>query len=216
MGEAKKRKQLLGQGYWNPQTIGVYISKSHQTNKHMIWIGVRQGNDLQVYPITAHYKISATWHGKTQVQEALKVFQTQNLRMDLNDLATRRSFLLFVNEHFNYPNDDQVLLYNRRANAITCVEGEETLEWYVEALSIEEDEDPLEDKNFFGDPEGFCTFIVKASEEKIFTVDNNICLFSSYVTAAHIADRLNEDPAPLLKAEYLQIWRKSQLMQGKI
>ena len=39
MGEAKRRKQLLGQGYWNPQTIGVYISKSHQTNKHMIWIG---------------------------------------------------------------------------------------------------------------------------------------------------------------------------------
>ena len=75
MGEAKRRKQLLGQGYWNPQTIGVYISKSHQTNKHMIWIGVRQGNDLQVYPITAHYKISAAWYGKTQVQEALKVFQ---------------------------------------------------------------------------------------------------------------------------------------------
>ena len=214
MGEAKRRKQLLGQRYGNPQTIGVYISKSQQTNKHMIWIGVRRGNDLKVYSITAHYKIEAAWYGLTQVEEALKVFQRQNLRIDLNDSETRRSFLLFVNEHFNYHDDSQVLLYNREANAITCLEGEERQEWYVEALSVEEE--PLEDKNFFGDPDNFCTFIVKASEKKVFTLDNNVYLFSSYVTAAHIADRLNESPAPLFKAEYWQIWQKSQLMPGKI
>lgn len=214
MGEAKRRQQLLGQSYRNPQKIGIYINKSYQTNKHMVWMGVRQSTALNAYPLTAHYKIEDAWYGKTQVEQALKVFQRQNLRIDMNDPEKRQSFLLFLNEHFDYPDDSQAVLYNRKANAITRLERQEPQEWYVQSLSQEED--PLEDKNYFGNPEDFCTFIVKASEEKIYTLKNDVCLFSSYVTAAHIADRLNQTPSPILETEYLQIWRKSQLLQGKI
>jgi hypothetical protein len=214
MGEAKRRKQLLGQSYSSPQKIGVYINKSYLTNKHMIWIGVRQASDLKTYPLTAHYQIEDAWYGKAQVEQALKVFQRQNLRMDLNDSKIRQSFLLFLNEHFDYPDDSQVILYNRSSNALTCLEGQERSEWYVEPLSQEEN--PLDNKNHFGSPEDFCFFIVKKSQEEVYTQKNNVCLFSSYVTAAYIADRLNQNPSPIEEAEYRQIWQKSQLLQGKI
>jgi len=235
MGEAKRRK-LAG---WVPHTVRLecFISKSTVSDAHCVYLGIGRGaEDIQLRRGSNYASIVDAWAELSRCRKALETFKYRDSQS--NDEISQ-SFWRHVREKFGFfPCDDA-------AYQIEGIKTDKNLEWLARAnpycdepppgvivkiikppvqkkhkvLFIREDLTKENSTSLCGNPEDTHVFTVsdKEFEEFVNNPTDKVYLFSSYVSAAYVADYLNLNNIDSLSDEKMKwLLTESNRLQGKI
>lgn len=235
MGEARRQK-LAG---WVLHTVRLecFIAQSKHSDAHCVYLGIgRSKEDIQLQQGNNFSKIVDAWTELCQCKKALETFKYHDSQTNDN---IGQNFWKYVIKVFGVvPSDDA--MYRMEGDT------KKTLDWIAQggnpfldkppvnvrvkiinplvqkiykALMIKPDLVDGDLKSLCGNPDDVYVFSVgKSHEDPILeSGSNNMFLFSSYVTAAYVADHLNEQSQNFLeRREMIDLVQKSNKLQGKI
>ncbi|MEG3935029.1 MULTISPECIES: hypothetical protein [unclassified Microcoleus] len=232
MGEANRRKRF-DSNYGNSLNIGCFIAASTSSDAHAVYLGFGRKRSVERRLISAHASIIDAWKIFVYCQDILSKLKYFHLQS--NDQITSNFISSLIGTYGDYSDDDAVYEVSGDKKAL--------MDWLSQGKTILDDDLPSNinvlvvkppvskkykvfwyesqeaPKNTYGNPEENCVFTVgKNSDEPISGgAHKKVILFSSYVTAAYVADyvnRLNRDS--LTEEEVKRLLFEANRLQGKI
>jgi hypothetical protein len=198
MGEAKRRKKL-DVNYGKTFSVECFIAASQFSDAHAIYLGIKRGMDSEKRLITAHADIKDTWKILGYCQNILSKSSFAPAQ-DI-DKITRKFCLDLMSTYGDYPSDD---FHYRLINGKLKVINHPVKKTY-KVFELRD-----------------CIFVIgKSPEEPFLIVDErnsrDVFLFSSYVTAAYVADYVNLNNLNTLTSDQLKpLWSEANKLQGLI
>lgn len=231
MGEAKRRKKLLGENYGKPP-IKCFLKKAQISDCHAIYLHLP--ND-RTRIVSVHRNIEVAYEMMCKCNNVLKEVVVSAQREP--DIIFREFIQELVGTYGHYESDDAE--YISSINGVTAIKppvikkyialplDDSTDVGYVvaETAEVEEDDLGLENiaKNLLSNLSNGMPYYAPVPDKRkivqLLKVDNGIFVLSSYETAAYIADFVNENElslAQLNKTTLHILWTKANQMQGKL
>ena len=213
MGQAKRRKQFDPE-YGKPKIItGCFISVSSSSDAHAIYLGINRFGEIETRLISAHACIKSAFEKLGYCRDVLSNIKFTSWQTN-NEICT--IFLKhLVNLYGDYESDDAIYVLDN--DAIKTISP--PVKKLYTVLLTKAPEFDIDYRTFYGNPDDYCFFTVIDESDKPIGIynDKQIPIFSSYVTAAFVADYCHENKTNQLTISlFKQLWNESNKLQGKI
>ncbi|MEG3955256.1 hypothetical protein [Microcoleus sp. herbarium2] len=233
MGEAKRRK-LAGR---IPARVRLecFIARSKISDAHAVYLGIGRGQEVDLRQLDSFLSIVDAWESLSQAKKVLQGFKYHD-NQD-NDQITRK-FISVIHDTFGKLSSDDAscqLSGNTRLGLEWIAQGHDPyrdeppagvhieilkppVQKKYRVLFIAMKEEPM--KSPCGNPEDTHVFSVGKSDAEFlpFIVEDSVMpMYSSYVSAAYMADYLNSrNQDSLSNQEMLRLLYEANQLQGKI
>lgn len=213
MGQARWRKQF-DPDYGKPKIItGSFLSVSNSSDAHAVYLGINRFGEIETRLISAHAYIKDAWEKLGYCRNILSKIRFTRLQ-STNEITTL--FLQnLLNLYGDYPSDDAI--YTVDDGVIKTIKS--PVKKLYNVLPVENSELNIDSRIFYGDPDDYCLFTVVDELRKPISIESKkqIPMFSSYFTAAYIADYCHQNEKnELTQSEFKQLWTEANKIQGKI
>ncbi|VXD17415.1 hypothetical protein PL8927_60020 [Planktothrix serta PCC 8927] len=194
MGEAKRRKKLDA-NYGKTFNLECFIAAAEFSDAHAVYLGIKRSrNSFEKRLISAHANINKAWEILGYCQNILS--QSRFAPAQDNDEIIRKFCLDLISTYGDYPSDDAT--YELRNGKIEVINPPVTKTYKVIEL-------------------GDYIFAIGKSPKEPFLISNDVVLFTSYVTAAYVADYINLNNLDKLTNDELKpLWSEANKLQGLI
>ncbi|AFZ15696.1 hypothetical protein Cri9333_4940 (plasmid) [Crinalium epipsammum PCC 9333] len=213
MGQAKRRKQFEPD-YGKPKIItGSFISVSDFSDAHAIYLGINRFGEIETRLVSAHACIKSAWEKLGYCRDVLSTikFTSWQTNNEINTIFLQN----LVNLYGDYESDDAIYMLD---NDVIKTISPPVKKLYTVSLAKRPEFD-VDYRTFYGNPDDYCFFTVIDESGKPISIfgDKEIHIFSSYVTAAYVADYCHENKTHQLSPSlFKQLWTESNKIQGKI
>ena len=232
MGEAKRRKAAG----WTPKSIQLelFIAQSMLSDAHAVHLGIGRSKGVEVRRYNSFSSIVDAWKSLCEAKSVLPKLRYHSQQS--NDEISRNLIQLIHNTYGFASNDD--------ANCQLSGDKKAGLEWIAQGANPYTDQPPPgcfvevtvppvrkkhkvlllknEEKsalnNLSANPENYCVFTVGESHSQLIAqTEKEVFLYSSYVSAAYLADYLNIYHLDTVSGDVrLKLLYEANLLQGKV